>query len=89
MQALKEAGFSPLEYDYSLFINIFRRTFIAVYIDDLLLIGPDIEFINLIKDHLALKFKMTDMGPVSIYLNIDISRNLYIKTLIISQNKYV
>ena len=32
---------------------------------------------------------MTDIGPVLIYLNINISRNLYIKTLIISQNKYV
>ena len=89
MQALKEAGFSPLEYDYSLFINISRRTFIIVYIDDLLLIGPDIEFINSIKDHLALKFKMTDIDPVLIYFNINISRDLYAKTLIISQNKYV
>ena len=32
---------------------------------------------------------MTDMGPVSTYLNMDISRDLYAKTLIISQNKYV
>ena len=89
MQALKEAGFSPSEYDYNLFINTSGRTFIVVYIDDLLLIRPDIEFINLIKDHLASKFKMTDMGFVSIYLSINISRNLYTKTLTISQNKYV
>ena len=89
MQALKKTGFSPLKYDYSLFINTSRRTFITVYIDDLLLIGPDIEFINSIKNYLVLKFKMTDMGPVSIYLSINISRNLYIKTLTISQNKYV
>ena len=84
MQALKEAGFSPSEYDYSLFINISRRTFIIVYIDDLFLIGLDIEFINLIKDHLALKFKMIDIGSVLIYFNINISRDLHIKTLIIS-----
>ena len=84
MQTLKEAEFSPLEYDYSLFINISRRTFIVVYIDDLLLIRPDIKFINSIKDHLASKFKITDMGPVLIYLNINISRDLYAKTLIIS-----
>ena len=89
MQALKEVGFFVLEYDYSLFINTFRRTFIVVYVDDLFLIGPDIEFINSIKDHLALKFQITDMGPVSIYFNINISRDLYVKTLIISQNKYV
>ena len=89
MQALKEAGFSPLEYDYNLFINTSKRTFIIVYVDDLFLIGPDIEFINLIKDHLASKFKMTNIGPVLIYLSINISRNLHTKTLIISQNKYV
>ena len=84
MQALKEAGFFPLEYDYNLFINIFRRTFIIICIDDFLLIKPDIKFINLIKDYLALKFKITNMGPVLTYFNINISRNLYIKTLIIS-----
>ena len=89
MQALKKAEFSPLEYDYSLFINTSRRTFIIIYVDDLLLIRPDIKFINLIKNHLASKFKMTNIGFVLIYLNINISRNLYIKTLIISQNKYV
>ena len=89
MQALKETGFSPSEYDHNLFINIFGRTFIIVYIDDLFLIGPDIEFINLIKDYLALKFKITNIGPVLIYLNINISRDLYAKTLTISQNKYV
>ena len=84
MQALKKVRFSPLEYDYNLFINIFGRTFIIIYVDDLLLIRPDIEFINLIKDYLVLKFKMTDMGLVLIYLSMDISRDLYIKTLIIS-----
>ena len=89
MQALKEAEFSPSKYDYSLFINIFRRTFITVYVDDLFFIEPDIKFINSIKDHLASKFKITNIGPVLTYLNIDISRDLHIKTLIISQNKYV
>ena len=89
MQALQEAGFTRSQYDHSLFIKSSDRVYVAVYVDDLLIFGPEISRIQSLKDHLARKFRMTDMGPISTYLGMDISRDLDAKTLTISQFKYV
>ena len=53
-----------------------KKTFIYVYVDDLLLFDENINHLNIIKFKLSNRFKMTNLKLVSHYLNMSIeSRN--------------
>ena len=56
--------------------------------DDLLVIGGDIQLIEEIRSKLMEKFKMTDMDDVSLVLGMQITRDREKKTLTISQEGY-
>jgi hypothetical protein len=59
LQFLHEASFTPLDAGYSVFVK--DSTYIAIYVDDLLLIGPDKVDIQQIKDQLSQRFSITDL----------------------------
>jgi len=63
-----------LESDHCIFINRNTNIIIAIYVDDLLLVGPTAESIQDLKDELSRRFKMTDMGLAEHYLGIEISQ---------------
>ena len=56
--------------------------------DDLLLVGADIQVIESIKQKLMKRFKMTDMGDVSLVLGMQVTRDRQQKTITISQENY-
>jgi hypothetical protein len=58
---LQSKGFRRLHSDYSVFTN--STTFILIYVDDILLMGPSKEDIDRTKRELHHKFEMTDLGP--------------------------
>ncbi|RYC78842.1 hypothetical protein BFJ63_vAg18284, partial [Fusarium oxysporum f. sp. narcissi] len=58
---LAALGFKPLLSDMGVFVKC--HTFIAVYVDDLLIAGPSKDEIVAVKQALCNKFKMTDLGP--------------------------
>ena len=84
IQALQEAGFTRSQYDHSLFIKSSDRVYMVVYIDDLLIFGPEISRIQNLKNHLTKKFRIINIGLILIYLNINISKDLDAKTLTIN-----
>ena len=49
--------------------------YIAVYVDDLLIVVPSIAEIKKIKRSLRNRFQMTNLGPCSYYLEISIQRD--------------
>ena len=51
-----------------------QKIYIAVYINDLYIIGPDLSFINKLKMELIFKFKTTNLGLRSHYLDIEVFR---------------
>lgn len=53
----------------------------AVYIDDLQIVGPDLELINCLKTDLTSRFMMTDLGPTSHYLGMEVMRRNDIITI--------
>ncbi|CAM9435336.1 unnamed protein product, partial [Sphacelaria rigidula] len=61
---------------------------LTLYMDDLLLVGADIQVIQSIKQKLVKWFKMTDMGDVSLVLGMQVTRDRQEKTITISQEKY-
>ena len=50
-----------------------------------MLMGPDLDFIKMVKKTLADRFKITDLGPVKLYLGIKITRDRVRRTLNITQ----
>jgi hypothetical protein len=84
---LETLGFKPLNADVGVFIP--GTTYIAVYVDDLLIAGPDKEEIRQIKAALSKKFEMTDLGPCQYYLGMSVRRDRRNKAIFLSQRAYV
>ena len=84
---LKSLGYYPINSDS----GIFRKggTYVAVYVDDLLIVGPSKTEIQALKAALNGKFKMTDLGPCAYYLGMEVSRDRCRRVLRLSQRGYV
>jgi hypothetical protein len=50
-------------------------SFLVLYVDDILLIGNDVQILNSVKKYLNNKFSMKDMGEVAYVLGIKIYRD--------------
>jgi Reverse transcriptase (RNA-dependent DNA polymerase) len=75
--ALEEFEFTRCESDHSIFVleRDGRTTYIALYVDDLLIIGEDDSDVAYIKERLAAKFDMTDLGVAERYTGMEIQYN--------------
>jgi len=83
------AGFSSSEHDPALFIHISPRgrTLLLLYVDDMLITGDDDEHISFVKKHLGEQFQMSDLGPLSYFLGIEVQNSA--QGYSISQSKYI
>ncbi|KJZ70562.1 hypothetical protein HIM_10030 [Hirsutella minnesotensis 3608] len=84
---LKDLGFYPLTSDVGIFVK--GHTYIAVYVDDLLIAGPSKGEIQKLKDALSKRFQMTDLGPCSHYLGMTVTRDRRNRTIRLSQKGYI
>ena len=60
---------------------------LAVYVDDIVITGDDVEEIKKLKERLGKAFEVKDLGPLRYFLGIEIARSS--KEIILSQRKYV
>jgi hypothetical protein len=88
---LSKEKFIRSQNDYCLYtrINKDERLYILVYVDDILIIGSDINKVESIKYMLSSNFEMKDMGDVSCYLGININQNLNENIIEIDQKRYL
>ncbi|KAM6514095.1 hypothetical protein FALCPG4_18898 [Fusarium falciforme] len=84
---LEILGFKPLLSDMGIFVK--GHTFIAVYVDDLLIAGPSKDEIVAVKQALCNKFKMTDLGPCKYYLGMSLRRDRANRSISLSQTTYL
>lgn len=84
---LEEIGFTTLFADSGVFVRDY--TYIAVYVDDLLIAGPSLDEVSLVKQALNEKFQMADLGECKYYLGMTITRDRQIKTLRLGQRAYI
>ena len=80
-------GFIALPEDPSVYKH--DGVFIAIYVDDLLIFGPNKLGIAALKQRLSERFHMTDLGPVAYYLGLEVNRNRREKSISLSQVTYL
>ena len=86
---LSELGYIPITSDQSIFINKSDGVIVTSHIDDLLIFGPDIRVITSLREALGKKVEVSDLGEVSYYLGIEVTRNRASKLLYMSQQKFI
>lgn len=83
---LLRMGFEPLTADHSVFIR--GNIIIIIYVDDLLLVGPDLDDLNSVKKELFKSFQMSDLGASTFYLGMSVTRDREAQVLSLSQETY-
>ena len=72
---LKSLNFKLINSDNNVFVSKDKKIYIVVYVNDLLIVDEDMNYINEIKSKLSGRFKMYDLKSVQHYLNIEIVRD--------------
>jgi hypothetical protein len=65
-----------------------NSVYIAIYVDDLAIVGS-FEHITKLRDYLAAKFKMKDMGEIKTFLGVQVERNRAQRTISLSNGAYL
>ena len=64
------------------------RLIVPVFVDDLLIIGKSRPEIDRLKDQLARVFKFRDLGPISFFLGVKVTRDRKLRKIWLSQDQY-
>ncbi|CAI5536903.1 unnamed protein product [Closterium sp. Naga37s-1] len=87
---LGSLGFSASHSDASLFIRSSpRRFFILVYVDDMILLSDTKADMEQVKLSLQQRLKCKDLGALTHYLGMTITRNRPARTITLSQSHYI
>ncbi|RVW51035.1 Retrovirus-related Pol polyprotein from transposon TNT 1-94 [Vitis vinifera] len=84
-------GFKRCEADHCCYVKSFDNSYIILllYVDDMLIVGSDIEKINNLKKQLSKQFAMKDLGVAKQILGMRIIRDKANGTLKLLQSEYV
>ncbi|CAI7806087.1 unnamed protein product, partial [Closterium sp. NIES-54] len=88
---LEEIGFTPSFADHSLFMlgEGGQRSFMVVYVDDILIFSPSFDLVKKVMLKLEDKFKFKALGDVSFYLGLHIERDVEKRCMRVHQRKYL
>ncbi|CAI7791597.1 unnamed protein product [Closterium sp. NIES-53] len=88
---LEEIGFTPSTVDHSLFMLAEgeQRSFMVVYVDDILIFSPSSDLVKEVMLKLQDKFKCKALGDVSFYLGLHIERDVEKRCMRVHQRKYL
>ncbi|CAI7851681.1 unnamed protein product [Closterium sp. NIES-54] len=86
-----EIGFTPSTADHSLFMlgEGEQRSFMVVYVDDILIFSPSSDLVKEVMLKLQDKFKCKALGDVSFYLGLHIERDVEKQCMRVHQRKYL
>ena len=82
-------GFERTEQDHNVYIHSVFKVILLLYVDDLLITGPTLTDIDWIRNLLHEEFEMTDLGPLTVFLGMEIRRNRPLRLLHLSQQRYI
>lgn len=84
-------GFTRCQADHCCYMKKFDNIFIILrlYVDDILIVGSDLQEINNLKQELSKQYAMKDLGAAKQILGMRISRDRAMETLMLSQVEYI
>ncbi|CAI5956467.1 unnamed protein product [Closterium sp. NIES-65] len=90
-EVLEEIGFTPSTADHSLFMlgEGEQRSFMVVYVDDILIFSPSSDLVKEVMLKLQDKFKFKSLGDVNFYLGLHIERDVEKRCMRVHQRKYL
>ncbi|CAI7865835.1 unnamed protein product [Closterium sp. NIES-54] len=88
---LVEIGFTPSTTDHSLFMlgEGEQRSFMEVYVDDILIFLPSSDLVKEVMLKLQNKFKCKALGDVNFYLGLHVERDVEKRCMRVHQQKYL
>jgi len=82
-------GFQRSEQDHNVYIHKIFKLILLLYVDDLVLTSPSLQDIAWIQSLLHQEFEMTDLGPLTSFLGLEIPRDRSTRILHLSQQRYI
>ena len=80
-------GYNPIISDSCIFTN--KKTWIAVFVDDMTITGPDLDEIKKIKHDIAREYEFKDLGELRHILGLKWTRNKETKESWLCQDDYI
>ena len=87
-----ESGFQISSYDSCLYFKQTKNSeviYLLLYVDDMLIAGPSIKSIQVVKEVLKFEFDVKDLGKAQKILGISIERNRSSSILKLCQSSYL
>ena len=75
---MKKCGYKQCQSDHTLFVKFSTEKKIAiliVYVDDIILTDDFDEELQILKQHLARKFEIKELGNLKYFLGIEVARS--------------
>ncbi|CAI7839763.1 unnamed protein product [Closterium sp. NIES-53] len=90
-EVMEEIGFTPSSADHSLFMlgEGERRSFMVVYVDDIIIFSPFSDLVKEVMLKLQDKFKCKALGDVSLYLGFHIEQDVEKRCMRMHQRKHL
>ncbi len=86
---LLELRYYPLPEDDCIYRHLKKGVFVATHVNDFLIMGPNSNAIQELKDQLSSRFTMKDLGPCQTFLGIKILRDQENRSIHLSQKSYI
>ena len=73
---MRAFGYHQSNSDHTLFLKKYhgKITTLIVYVDDMMVIGNDLEESKVLQKYLSKEFEMKDLGSLKCFLGIEVSR---------------
>ena len=81
------ADFSASDHDPALFVHTSHQGRTILYVDDMIIIGDDSQYIAFVKERLSEQFLMSDLGPLRYFHGIEVTYTP--ESYYLSQEKYI
>lgn len=88
---MHKEGFQKCNADHCCYFKRYKTSYIILllYVDDMLVAGPYMDYIRRLKHQLSKEFDMKDLGPAKKILGMQITRDKHNQILQLSQSEYI